>query len=205
MGSPVACLRTRLHADQCEENFVRHSSARKRERDQCDSSRAKWIAILMSISTGLASCASPVFLSGEGLPEEERSEFQAGHGIEFVRVDGDEVGARWLIMEPGTYTIEFKSKRDVKTVNVALEGVVDELECTIKVEVLAGEDVYVSSRLKTGSSRFSGGYSTSGFHTEASISSSLEGRSRSVDTSQCDHRIDCRKVNRSRAMPPNCD
>lgn len=160
--------------------------------------------MILSIAMGLTSCASPFFLSGEGLSSEERAEFRAGRRIKFVQIDGHTVDGRWLVMKPGIYSVGFTSKRDVKTVNSALEGVVGELECKIKLEVRAGEEVYMSSRLKIGRPRFSGGYSMSGFHTEITLESSIEGRSRIVDTGQCVHRIDCRKVDRSRVMPTNC-
>lgn len=194
----------RFHAFEFGEHSMSFSLSKNTRRDRCSSSHAGKIATIMSISLSLISCASPVFHSGEELSTEERSELRAGRGINFLRIDGDTVDGRWLIMKPGDYTLEFTSKRDVKAFNSALTGVVDELECTIKVEVLASEEVYLSSRLKTGPPRFSGGYSTSSFHTEVALDSSVEGRSRSIDTSRCAHRIDCRKVDRTRVMPPNC-
>ena len=156
------------------------------------------------IAIGLVSCASPTLLSGGDLPPEEQSQLRARRGIKVLQIDEKSVNGRWLILKPGTYEIEFFSAQDAKSVNSALGGVVEELTCKVDVELLPGEAVSISSEMRRGGSRFSGGYSMFNFHTEVSIDSSIEGRSNDVDTSRCEGRMNCRKVDRTQVMPVGC-
>ena len=168
-------------------------------------SHAKRIALALSIAMGLISCASAVLLSGEDLVPQRRSEFRALTGIAFLRSDYEKVDGRWFIVKPGRHSIELISRRDSKVINPALEGMIKELTCAIEVDVRPGERIQISSRLRKGKPRFSKGFSSSSFHTEISLESSVEGRSGFVDTTKCMSRTDCKKVDRMRVFARSCD
>ncbi len=167
--------------------------------------RTGQIAIFLLVVLGLLSCASRTILSGADLTPEEQAQLRGRRGIKFLEIDGQSVSGRWLVLAPGTYDIEYFSAQDAGDVVSALGGVVEELTCDLDLELLPGEEVYVASKMKKGPPRFSGGYSRFGFHTEVTIASSIGGRSSEVDTSRCERRINCRKVDRKQVTPTGCD
>jgi len=162
--------------------------------------------LLLCVPIGVTFCASPVVLSGGDLPPNEQGHLRAGRGVDLLGVNGNPTNERWLIVEPGRYSVHVLSELDAESVNISMAGIIDTTECRdVKINVAPGEEIFVSSRMKTGPSKFSGGYSQFGFHNEISIKSSIEGRDRLVNTSKCDNRYDCSRANRKYVVVKSCE
>ena len=155
------------------------------------------LAFSFILATVQLSCSGPVIVSGADLPPEQRAEVSTRSGVRIHRIDGVDVKGRNFILAPGTHEIELVSKRDLKKVNTALTGIVDELECTADIDLLPGENLSLSSRLRREKGRFRGGFDLSGFHTEIRLESSIEGEIRLLDTDECVQRFDCSKLDSS--------
>jgi len=163
------------------------------------------IILFLLLAFGILSCASPTILSGADLKPEEQAQLRGRRGVKFLQIGGETVDGRWIILEPGPYDVEFLSTQDGGSVVSAFKGVIEELTCNINLELQPGEEVYIAPRMKKGPSRFSGGYSQFDFHTVVRIDSSIEGRSREVDTSKCGRRMNCKKVDRTQVVPVGCN
>ncbi len=161
--------------------------------------------VLSAFAAVQISCSTPVILSGADLPAEGRAEIRAGAGVRIHSVDGMEVQGRRFELAPGTYSIELSSKRDVRKVNPLLAGVIAELECKIDLDLLPGEKVFVSSRLRRKKTRPRAGHDFSGFHSEVRLDSSIEGGSRLLESEECVGRLDCRKLDRLQVVGMGCD
>ena len=149
-------------------------------------------------------CASPVMHSGADLFPDQQAQLRVSRGVVIYDIDGVPVEGRWFIMKPGSYAVHFSSKQDLKSVNGAMAGVIDELECKVDLELLPGEEVYLKARMKIGPSRFSGGYTKFGFHNEVAVKSSDDTRDHLVDTHGCKSSYDCRKANRKNVVIKDC-
>ena len=183
---------------------MQHSVGRRPPRAFA-SKRMGRIAFLLSTTLILISCtAAPIIISGQDLPPEQQSLLRARRGININRIGVEATDGRYFLLTPGSYSLELTSKQDLGSADRSLASVLNMLECEIEIELLPGEEVQLSGRVRTGSFDQSGAYSQNGFHTEISLQSSIEDRSIMVDTSLCESWIDCDHVDKSRMMPITC-
>ncbi len=152
----------------------------------------------------LSACATPINISGQDLPPEQRSTLHARRGITIDRIGVEPTKGRLFVMAPGLYPLEFTSRIDLGSADRSMESVLSVLQCKIEVEFRPGEKVRLSGKIESGSFDPATGYSERGLHTEISLESSIEGRSSIIDTSTCQSWIDCGRVDKTRMMPISC-
>ena len=162
------------------------------------------IAILLSASLLALSCSTPIIISGQNLPPEQRSSLHSGRGITLTRIGVEPTHGRLFVLAPGLYPVELTSKQDLESVDRSMASVLSMMHCEIEIEFMPGEEVRLVGKVRTGSFDSVDRYSEKGFHTEISLQSSIDARSTMIDTSECESWIDCDHVDKTRMMPITC-
>jgi hypothetical protein len=159
--------------------------------------RIKSLLLIVLFSAVSVACAKPVIVSGQDLPPDKQATLSSGSGITINEIDEIPLDGRRFILAPGTYSIDVTSKRDLKDSNLMFKGVISQLDCKIEVELKPGEELMISSRIRTGKTTYSGGNPLVGYSTEITASSSLgDDRSQSVPAISCNRTTDCSKLDR---------